>query len=92
MVNYLYRCPERHETTVDAPIGQCATSVPCACGLSARRVFTPPMLSTTSPARRRSVEAAEASAESPTISGPPPAERRRPRPPSDPRHANLPRP
>lgn len=92
MVNYLYRCDERHETTEPAPIGYAPASVDCACGRIARRAMTSPMLSTMGKIHRQAVDTAAGSAENPAVvSQPPPARRPQPRS-TDPRHARLPRP
>lgn len=92
MVNYLYRCDQRHETTRSALIGTASARIDCACGRVARRVLTAPMLSSTNTAYRRADETAAASAENPAVlSQPPPTQRAQPRS-TDPRHAGLPRP
>ncbi|MDA8371592.1 MAG: transcriptional regulator [Nocardiopsaceae bacterium] len=92
MVSYLYRCPERHETTADAPMGKAAPHVECACGEQARRAFTAPMLSSLPRAGQRAVEGAMATAEAPAVVTEVPPAYSAPGPASDPRHSLLPRP
>lgn len=90
MVTYLYRCPERHETDLAAPMGGAPAYTDCACGHPARRTFTAPMVRAVPRTRERLRDAAEQSAERPaptTMSAPDPA----PPPFADPRHALLPR-
>lgn len=91
MVDYLYRCPEGHETTHPAAMGDAAPRTPCHCGEDARRAFTAPMLGGARRATHTAIERAQASAEypgvvrsTPTVSAPVA--------PTDPRHAMLPRP
>lgn len=90
MVTYLYRCPDRHETDLRAPMGAAPSAVDCRrCGRPTRRVFTAPTLRVHSPARTRALDAAARSAEEPAVAT---AADPRPAPAfADPRHALLPR-
>lgn len=92
MVNYLYRCVERHETAESAPIGEAPDRVDCRCGRVAGRVPTAPMLATTNNAYSEVVETAAASAENPAVVSRPPSRRRAQPRGADPRHLRLPRP
>lgn len=90
MVTYLYRCPDRHETDLAAPMGQAPAHTDCTCGNEARRAFTAPMVRAVPRAGERVRDAAEQSTELPAVTtmpapapGPPPL--------ADPRHALLPR-
>lgn len=94
MVTYLYRCPDRHETDLSAPMGRAPARTGCACGNQARRAFTAPMVRTVPRAGERVRDAAEQSTELPavtTMSAPAPASAPAPQPLADPRHALLPR-
>ncbi|MET9798266.1 transcriptional regulator [Nocardiopsis alba] len=89
MVTYLYRCPDRHETDLDAPMGRAPRETDCPCGRSARRAFTAPMVRAVPAARGRVMEAAEQSTDRPAVvtrpaPGPAPTSS------TDPRHALLP--
>jgi len=89
MVTYLYRCPERHESTTNTPMGQAPATVDCACGARATRAYTAPMVRSMSGAQQRVHDAAAESTERPRVAhrAPDPT----PTPHSDPRHALLPR-
>ncbi|GAB3714746.1 transcriptional regulator [Nocardiopsis oceani] len=90
MATYLYRCPDRHETDLAAPMGQAPAQTDCACGSRARRAFTAPMVRAVPRAHAQVRDAAEQSADTPPVTtGPLPD----PAPPplADPRHALLPR-
>lgn len=89
MAAYLYRCPDRHETTEHAPMGEAPASVECACGTRAARAFTAPMVRSLPRTTHRMREAAAESSEQPRVA------RRAPEAaapaPADPRHSLLPR-
>lgn len=89
MAAYLYRCPDRHETTEHAPMGEAPADVECTCGARAVRAFTAPMVRSLPRTTHRIREAAEESSEQPRVARratgtPAPA-------PADPRHSLLPR-
>ncbi|GHD24504.1 hypothetical protein [Nocardiopsis kunsanensis] len=89
MAAYLYRCPERHETTEHAPMGEAPASVECRCGARAARAFTAPMVRSLPRTAHRMRDAAVESSEQPRIARraagtPAPA-------PAGPRHSLLPR-
>ncbi|WP_017614681.1 hypothetical protein [Nocardiopsis salina] len=67
MAAYLYRCPERHETTADAPMGEAPESVQCDCGARAARTFTAPMVRSVPRAVHRMRDVAAESSENPRI-------------------------
>jgi putative FmdB family regulatory protein len=93
MAIYAYRCISCGPFEVAYPIGQAPAGEVCAgCAGLARRVFSPPLLARTAPALGRALGAQEASAVEPRVVNEVPPARRRPAPPSDPRHARLPRP
>ncbi|MBT2209769.1 MULTISPECIES: FmdB family zinc ribbon protein [Actinomadura] len=92
MVTYRYRCSGCGSFDLALPMGQAAPERPCAeCGGAARRVFTAPALGRAGSPLSRARAAQEASAHEPRVVTRS-AEPRRPAPPSDPRHAKLPRP
>jgi putative FmdB family regulatory protein len=93
MATYQYRCAGCGTFDVIRPIGQALTEERCeACGDQARRVFTAPMLTRTPAPLARALRAQEAGAHEPRVVSKVPPARRRPAPPADPRHAQLPRP
>jgi putative FmdB family regulatory protein len=94
MATYPYRCPGGCGSfDVVRPIGEALPEEPCAaCGEPSRRVFTAPMLARTPHSLARALRAQEASAHEPRVVGEVPAAARRgPAPPTDPRHALLPK-
>lgn len=93
MVMYRYRCTGCGPFDLALPMGQADPERPCArCGEAARRVFTAPSLTRPGAPLTRALDAQAASAHEPRIVTRPAEARRRPAPPSDPRHALLPRP
>lgn len=67
MAAYLYRCPDRHEITEHAPMGEAPASVECTCGARAARAFTAPMVRSLPRATHRIRDAAAQSSEQPRI-------------------------
>ncbi|MEY9969566.1 putative FmdB family regulatory protein [Streptacidiphilus sp. MAP12-16] len=93
MATYRYRCTGCGSFEVIRPIGEALLEEPCeACGDPSRRVFTAPMIARTPVALARARQTQEASAHEPGVVSAVPAARRGPAPPTDPRHALLPKP
>jgi putative FmdB family regulatory protein len=93
MVTYQYRCPGCGFFDLALPMGDAGPEERCTkCGGNARRVFTAPSLTRPGRPLTRALDAQEASAHEPRIVTRPAEAPRRPAPPSDPRHALLPRP
>lgn len=93
MATYQYRCAGCGPFDVTRPMGEARTEEPCAaCGHRSRRVFTSPMLTHAPSPLARALHAQEASAYEPRVVSEPPASRRGPARPADPRHALLPKP
>ena len=92
MATYQNRCAGCGPFDVVRPIGQALPREPCdTCGDRAPRVFTAPMLTRTPAPLARALRAQEASAHEPRVVREVPPARRRPAPPADPRHAQLPK-
>lgn len=94
MAIYQYRCAECGPFDVARPIGTARPAETCAgCGGQAPREFTAPHLARTPGPLARALQAQEASAHEPrVVKRAPESQRRTPAPPTDPRHALLPRP
>ncbi|PSK95692.1 hypothetical protein CLV63_114125 [Murinocardiopsis flavida] len=92
MVNYLYRCPDRHESTAAAAMGSAPDRIDCACGRPAARAYTAPLISRLSVGQTRAADTAAATADHPNVVGAVPPARAAAPAPADPRHALLPRP
>lgn len=91
MVDYLYRCPDGHETTRAAAMGDATPHTSCSCGQEARRAYTAPMLRGGNRVVHTAMDHAAASADNPEVVRSQPHESA-PAAPTDPRHALLPRP
>ncbi|TMR02997.1 zinc ribbon domain-containing protein [Actinomadura soli] len=92
MVTYQYRCARCGPFDLALPMGRARPEERCAkCDGDARRVYTAPSLTRPGASLTRALDAQEASRHEPQVVTAPRAERR-PAPPSDPRHALLPRP
>ena len=96
MATYEYRCDEDGAFDVTRALGTAPASVPCpVCTSEARRVFSPPMLTSTPRAIGAAIDHAEKSAHEPEVvtSLPPaPAHKRTPVLPLTPKLRGLPRP
>jgi putative FmdB family regulatory protein len=96
MATYEYRCDEDGAFEVTRALGRAPASVSCpACGSEGRRVFSPPMLTSTPRALGAAIDRAEKSAHEPEVvtSLPPaPARKRTPVLPLTPTLRRLPRP
>lgn len=94
MPTYSYRCPACGPFDIRVPMSALREQVPCrVCAALSARVFQAPYLATDRSAVTRTTEMAEASAENPQVVHHVPGKHtdRRPSPPSDPRHAFLPK-
>ncbi|RKS76957.1 putative FmdB family regulatory protein [Actinomadura pelletieri DSM 43383] len=93
MVTYQYRCAQCGPFDLTLPMGEARPEQRCAqCEGTARRVFTAPALTRPGAPLTRALDAQQASRHEPQVVTAPPPARRSPAPPSDPRHALLPRP
>ncbi|MFI0479013.1 zinc ribbon domain-containing protein [Actinomadura sp. 9N215] len=93
MVTYQYRCARCGPFDLALPMGGAGPERRCTeCDGTARRVFTAPSLTRPGAPITRALDAQEASRHEPRVVRTPAPERRGPKPPSDPRHALLPRP
>lgn len=94
MPTYDFTCPSCGHFTLVRPMQQASASTPCPqCGTTARRIYGSPALRNIAPGLRRALDAAEASADQPTIVNTVPGRSRSAFNTSrDPRHARLPRP
>ena len=94
MATYTYRCTVDGPVDVRRPIGTAPATVPCpACGASAPRVITAPMLGLADRARMGLIDRAQASRTDPAVvSALPSAPRTAPSARLDPRTSKLPRP
>ena len=94
MATYEYRCDEDGAFDVTRALGTAPASLPCpACSSEARRVFSPPMLTSTPRALGAAIDHAEKSAHEPeVVTSVPPARKRTPVLPLTPALRRLPRP
>jgi putative FmdB family regulatory protein len=95
MATYAYRCEVDGPLDVRRPIGTAPTTVPCpACGATAQRMITAPMLGLADRGRMAVIDRAEASRTEPSVVSAIPSAPRstRPAPRLDPRTRHLPRP
>lgn len=94
MARYEYRCPSCGAFESTHRIGAAPADAPCpGCGETSPRRFSPPMLAETAPQVGRLLSKEEKSREAPeVVRSVPPAARRSPPGPQNPRHATLPRP
>ncbi|MEO8688297.1 MAG: FmdB family zinc ribbon protein [Solirubrobacteraceae bacterium] len=94
MATYEYRCEEDGAFEVTRALGTAPESVSCpACGSEGRRVFSPPMLTSTPRALVAAIDHAEKSRHEPdVVTSLPPARRRTPVLPLTPTLRRLPRP
>lgn len=94
MALYQYKCPDCGPFDTVHPMGAAPQQALCpSCGGGSSRVFSPPMLTTTSPRLNALLSQEEKSREAPdVVRGVPPARGRAPAPPSNPLHAQLPKP
>jgi putative FmdB family regulatory protein len=94
MATYEYRCDEDGAFEVMRALGTAPASVPCpACARESRRVFSPPMLTSTPRALGAALDRAEKSGHEPeVVTSLPPARRRTPVLPLTPTLRRLPRP
>jgi putative FmdB family regulatory protein len=93
VATYAYRCADCGPFEVARPIGTAEAAGCCPrCGGPARRVYTPPLLRGTPSAVSGMRDAADRSADQPTVVNRVPTAHRKPAPAADPRQAGLPRP
>jgi len=94
MATYEYRCDEDGGFEVTRALGTAPESVPCpACRSEARRVFSPPMLTSTPRALGAAIDHAEKSRYEPeVVTSLPPSRKRTPVLPLTPTLRRLPRP
>ncbi|MFI0374010.1 FmdB family zinc ribbon protein [Actinomadura sp. 1N219] len=93
MVTYQYRCARCGPFDLALPMGRARPEERCAqCDGTARRVYTAPSLTRPGAPLTRALDAQAASRHEPQVVTTAPPPERRPAPPSDPRHALLPRP
>ena len=93
MATYTYRCAIDGPVDVRRPIGTAPATVPCpACGATASRVITAPLLGLADPTRMAVLDRTGASRFEPPVVSSVPSAPRRAAPPLDPRTRRLPRP
>ncbi len=96
MTTYQYQCSRDGITEVKFPMGSATSVVPCQeCGEPARRVFSPPMLSTPHQNAMKVIDATKETSDRPkVVDSLPSAGRRRTQPmaPLNPAFKKLPRP
>ena len=94
MATYEYRCDDDGAFEVTRALGTAPESASCpACGSEGRRVFSPPMLTSTPRAVGAAIDHAEKSAHEPeVVTSLPPSRKRTPVLPLTPKLRRLPRP
>lgn len=98
MANYTYRCAEHGPAEHAFAVGAAPRQAPCpSCGVSAKRVYRSPMLSSADPGRMGLIDSTKATADRPEVVTAIPRGGRvnsKPTPmaPPDPRLRKLPRP
>jgi putative FmdB family regulatory protein len=93
MTEYEYRCPRCGPFTLRRSMGSATSTAVCpACGTDGRRRFSALPLRRVQAALAGALERQEASADHPEVTTTIPPRPARPRAPTDPRHAALPRP
>ena len=94
MATFLYRCPADGILEMGWPVGTAPSQVSCpACAGDARRVYTPPLVSSGSRSARALMDRAERSRDEPeVVTAPPPRNRAHRQTDVNPTWQRLPRP